>query len=504
MTTKDENPISKLGAAVVTVGKKIEQLGRVDPITVFNEKFGGTRKGEPMPKAEARQIQGMPIDKIDGVILPQNPPFEKVLALFLFLTFGLRKAWSEVNASFWGGDRVYKNPRGILSGGNRPTEALERRWRQGLTYPIDLGKNKYQMRSCAEVFDPKKPAGGHNASACETVAWDLGLIQKWGLEDLFVATHEWVTGTERGRKRAFAGTVWYRGRAANAHDVVERTVTDVRERIALHYVLLAGRNNGTGLLKHSHCSVVYLMRELCKPATWTPEEREAMKPVDWTMDMVVDWTLAVIDADFRVRVGLAEQTLTLPETAALKANTAYGALFAEEQQAGTDFRHFTLASHLRNLVALGKGEQEVWDEGDSVLVNIVAQSSIQNDKADDLLDGVVVTKFGGGFGVVISHVDPAIANNTRFPRAAFRRYPVRVIVVVNAKGNVSVLTDRTVPIERIARELIRREPRLWFYDPKFGCVLNGGHSYGDTPPTKIPLGEIVEELKRVALEVSRK
>ncbi len=465
-------------------------MANKNPITAFNKKFGGTRKAQPAPKVESRMIQGMPIDEVDGVILPQNPPFEKVLALFLFLTFGLRKSWSEVNASFWGGDRVYKNPRGILSGGNRPTEALERRWRQGLTYPIDLGRNKYQTRG--------------TASACECVALDLGLIQKWGLDGLFVATHEWITGTERGRKRAFAGTVWYRGREVNAHDVVERTVTDVRERIALHYVLLAGRNNGTGLLKHANNSVVYLMRELCKPATWTPEEREAMKPVDWTMDMVVDWTLAVIEADFKVRVGLAEGTLDLPTTESLEANKVYGALFREETQAGTDFRHFTLASHLRNLVALGKSEQEVWDEGDNVLVNIVAQSSIQNDKADDLLDGVVVTRFGGGFGVVISHVDPAVARNTRFPRAAFRRYPVRIIVVVNDKGNVSVLTDRTVPIERIARELLKREPRLWFHDPKFGCILNGGHSYGDTPPTKIPLGEIVAELEAVALEVSRK
>ncbi len=447
--------------------------------------------------AGIRKIDGMPVGEIVGVVLPERPVFDKIVAFFLFLLFGLELKIEEVAAlklerdqdgaeketlqmNLWGGSTFYRGrtPQGVkfASGGNRPTQNQESRWKAARRYLIDIGRNKYQQRN--------------TASAAECVALDCGLIQKWGLERLFQATHEWITGTQRGKARALRGLVWdEKGKCeVDAHKVVDEIVTDARERVALHYVLFASRNNGTGYLKQSHHSVVFLLRELQKPEVLTDDERPMW--CAWTIPGIVRWVLDVLVADFEVRVGSLVGTLERRPVAQLKSLDMWQ-VFADKDLAGETFADFNLASYLRNLFDLGVSESGISAIAERVLVDVVGQTQTQSQKARECLALADKIPFAGGMGIILTSQDPAIADNPRVVRELWRTQPLcRIAIIVNSRKQVSILTDGNVPLGKVADKLMRREPNRWFYDPRIGAILNGGHSFTKTPATKILLGDI--------------
>lgn len=452
-----------------------------------------------------RRVDGLDVSKISGVVLPERPVFDKIIAFFLFLAFGLRMGTDEIAAlnldkesegvdkgelglSFWGGARVYRGriPQGkrFAAGGNRPTEAQQNRWRRDGAYTIDVGDNKYQERG--------------TASAAECVALDCGLIQKWGLERLFHATHEWISGTDRAKQRARRGFVWdARGKCeVSAHQVVNQCVSDVRERVALHYVLLASRNNGTGYLKESPYSVVYLLRELQKPDVLSEDDGWSSW-TNWTIPGIIRWVLDVIVADYQVRVGLEENTLERKSVALLKASDV-GELFSNKELGGEQFCDFNLASYFRNLMDLGVPEAEIGAIANRIHEDVIGQVSIQKEKARECLDRVEKETFGGGLGMMLISADPAIADNTRVTREMWKAFPlVRIAVVINSREQVSILSDGSVPLDAAARMLQELEPNRWFYDPRIGAILNGGHSFTKVPSTKIAFSKIICLLEAV-------
>lgn len=496
------------------------------------------RAARPALMPKPRKVGGMDVTQITGVVLPEKPVFDKVIALFLFLAFGLRMevqkiaalpisreregaADGELGLSFWGGAPVYRGRtirgRRYAAGGNRPTDNQERRWRRTRAYTIDVGDNKYQARG--------------TASAAECVAWDVGLIQKWGLQRLFEATHEWIVPKlelpkdaspeqqqemkeryehlkARARRRAASGLVWDGERRCevDAHQVVDEWVRDARERVALHYVLLASRNNGTGYLKWSHHSMVYLMRELQKPDVLSQEDIDRGW-VMWTIPSVVRFTLDAVVADFRVRVGIVEGRI--PDffgndaarrlgTALLKQDETIGRFFIHPEAAGDVFADFNFASHLRNLVALGTPLATVAHVADTVIDTVISQTMEQKEKARECLALCDKEPFGGGFGMVLMSADPAIADNPRVAREMWRQHPlVRVAVVINSRRQVSILSDGSVPLDEVALRLEQIEPNRWFTDPRIGAILNGGHSFTQVPATDIPLGQIIRLLETV-------
>jgi hypothetical protein len=414
------------------------------------------------------KIQGIPADQIVGVVLPEKPVFDKVLALWLFVTFGLAKPVGEITREFWGGE-----PRS----GNRPSEYRQRRWRQGHLYSIDVGKNKYQQRKLA--------------SAAEAVAVDIGLIAKWGLGDVFGATHAWITDQdERRRKyRANSGTIWYRNREADAHDIIDEVVTDVHERVALHFVLMASRNNGTGYLKGFAKSWPYLMRELEKGAVGTEAGKELVYP--WVIDEIVELVLEVVDTHHRAEVEVLEGRATAFSLKDLRALPEVGELFAHEGAVGTDLRHFTLGAYLRDLLTLRNPAATVAEWAERVLVDVVGQAEEQRNLAAELYQLATKTYFFQGRGVVITSDNPAIADNPRLAREAFRTNEMlSVVVVQRASGQVAILSDGNVELRGVADALIKAEPELWFWEPRFAAVLNGGHSFSKVPPTRISLASI--------------
>lgn len=453
-----------------------------------------------------RKVGGVNVSEITGVVLPERPVFDKIVAFFLFLAFGLRMemeeiaeliltrereddAENELGLSFWGGSRFYRGrtPQGheFTAGGNRPTDAQQRRWHRSRVYQIDVGANKYQDRG--------------TASAAECVALDCGLIQKWGLERLFEATHEWVTGTKRGKRHARCGIVWDTkgGCEVSAHEVVDQRVSDSRERVALHYVLLASRNNGTGYLKESNNSIVYLLRELQKPEVLSQADIDRGWTV-WTIPGIVRFVLDVLGVDFQVRVGLIEGAVTLPKAGTLKEHTAYGKFFQHQEAAGSQFADFNFASYLRGLIALGTPEETIVAIGDAVIDTVISQTFEQKKKARECLEICGKEPFGGGLGMMLISDDPAIANNPRVVREMWRAFPlVRIAVVINSREQVSILTDGSVPLDAAAKQLQKMEPQRWFYDPRIGAILNGGHSFTKVPPTQVALSEIIGLLEAV-------
>lgn len=469
----------------------------------------------PVPAAKAAEIN---LGRMEGVVLPEKPVFDKIVALFLFLVFGLRKGMEEVAAldvqrqtegvpkgelglSFWGGARVYRGkvPQGtrFAAGGNRPTKAQHERWERDRVYPIDVGRNKYQERG--------------TASAAECVAWDLGLIQKWGLERLFRSSHEWIEGTERAKRRARSGKVWddKNQAEADAHAVVDERVSDARERVALHYVLYASANNGTGYLKERPHSIVYLLRELQKPDVLSADDADRGW-TQWTVPGVIRWVLDILVADFQVRVAIAEGRMPdiignreARRTAAafLNADEQLGRFFGHKEAAGDQFAEFNFASYLRNLVALGTPTETVVTIADNVIDTVLSQTFEQRQKARECLALCDKDTFGGGLGVVLMSADKAIADNPRVVREMWRLNPVvRVAIVINSREQVSILSDGTVPLGDAAAALQKREPNRWFYDPRIGAILNGGHSFTKVPATQVPLAQIRALIEEVILE----
>ncbi len=432
---------------------------------------------------------------ITGVVMPERPVFDKIMALWLFLAFGLGgKSLDQIKVQFWGGEKT---------GGNVPSNRTEAGFdRRGL-YAIDVGENKYQSR--------------RKGSACECVAEDIGLVEKWGLGPLMNATHAWVPGqaappkaVESGKRLARSGLVWLSakqlaawgfermlprpdapGVEVKAAEIVERLVSDPRERVALQFLLLASRNNGTGFLKDGgRRSVVWLLRELEKPVV-ADDRLERHMNARWTVENIVRWVLDVIEMRFRVEVG--EETVQVTEEQ-LTGGT-YEDLFGREL-CGTDFRPFTLATYLRDMIRLGVEPVEVVSRGNRLLEDAVGTVELQNEKAEELLEAATIVRFAGGAGAFISCTDPRVVNNERVPRALFRsRQGIAAIVLRNTAGQVAVLTQGGIDLVPLARELVRREPKLWFADPKNGCLLNRGHSFTKVPATQVSVGDIIAMLE---------
>ncbi|TAL20108.1 hypothetical protein EPN90_01700 [Patescibacteria group bacterium] len=452
-------------------GKKFDELRR--------ELSVGPAFVAPMPVALPEKIGGVPRARIQQALLPQNPVFDKVLALWLLALFGLGRDPTEIELRFWGGEDTFAN---------RPSHAQEVCWEAMGMYPIDVGAKKYQTLGLA--------------SATEAVARDIGLVFGADLDALFAATHVWVEGTAKSKRLAREGVIRFRGRTGLALDFLHELVESPYDRAALELVLEAGRNNGTGYLKGRGRSIVGLIRELEKKGSTVP------------VDEVIRLVLEVLSARFRVMVGEAQAE---PSPEELLAHPLLGELFRSEL-AGADFRPFTLACYLRDLLALGVQPEKVYEVGDWWLINGVGAVEALREESRERLRAASVIPFAGGRGAILTSASVDVADDTRLVTALFRYSrqskaeredelgvsemravhnelrrlsdSVRVVIVRNGRGNVSVLTNQfggsrePLSLEPVWKYLEKEESECWFYDRRIQALLNGGHSFGGVKPTE--------------------
>lgn len=427
---------------------------------------------------QIKEVDGIPINKLRGLVIPDNPLGDKVLAVWIFIhLLGLKLENLELVT--WGGGPE----------GNRPSDEREAAWKAGGFYCVDVGHNRYHDEHVGQ------PRAG---SACEMVLRQLGLIEAASVTGVFRASHEWLhaCSDDCGHDPELYNRLKNEGLVRTKNGEVD-ALAELRRRCTrkdllpyLEFALAANRNNATGFLKEGgKYTLFYLVREMARSGASAQEVLAVGHIVinAYYFARRPDLNIVQIMRQLGRRLmgtTVGREARDIPEIAEYLTEELAGGEPNPKFLGGRV--PFSVGLLIQDLYRTGWSIDEICKWANWWLKQIAEMKAAMEICGVEWESSVCRQEFFADKKGLVIYTD-----NQRMARWVFRKFGgVRVLVVRGSKGNVAILS-RGVELDLVASVLTSREPDRWFFDSRIGAILNGGHMHGQTVATEIDTSEIV-------------